>query len=175
MYFPTQGEEGGCKLTDKGRIALTDPDWLLPHRQESSAHTHQTTINAPNSQFGFVNSGSGSVSDFTQNIGQNLNDVTKLIDSLRKAAQTFPAEQREEALGHLDDLQEDLSKPERQEPSRIKRRLKALVAIVLTLGTMAAGTVDFANNLTDLSEKLGVPIELSQSQTSQQLPSADGR
>ncbi|NJR39730.1 MAG: hypothetical protein HC781_14050 [Leptolyngbyaceae cyanobacterium CSU_1_4] len=55
-------------------------------------------------------------------------------------------------MGHLDDLQEDLSKPERQEPSRIKRRLKALMAIAPTLGTMVAETADFTNNLTDLAE-----------------------
>jgi len=160
-----------CQLTSKGRVALENPD-LLQH-QDRNVPTHQTTINAPNSQFGFVNSGSGTVSDFTQNIGQNLNDINKMIDSLREAAQTFPSEQREEALGHLDDLQEDLSKLETQEPSRIKRRLKPLVAIALTLGTMTARTADFANNLTDLAEKLGSPIELNQAQTQQQLPSAD--
>jgi uncharacterized protein YjbI with pentapeptide repeats len=159
-----------CQLTSKGRVALENPD-LLQH-QDRNVPTHQTTINAPNSQFGFVSSGSGSVSDFTQNIGQNLNDINKLIGSLREATQTFPSAEREEALGHLDDLQEDLSKPERQEPNRIKRRLKPLVAIALTLGAMTATTAGFANDLTDLAEKLGYPIELNQSQT-RQIPSAD--
>jgi hypothetical protein len=111
-------------------------------------------------------------SNFSQNIGQNLAEITQLITTLRETAQTFPAEQREEVLGHLDDLQEELSKPEKQEPSRIKRRLKAsLMAIAI----ITAGTVDFTNNLTDLAEKLGVPIELNQSQTPQQLASADRR
>lgn len=136
--------------------------------------THQTIIQNPG-HIAALNTGSGTISHVTQNIGQNLSEITKLITTLRETAQAFPVEQREEALGHLDDLQEDLSKPERQEPSRIKRRLKALMAIALTLGTMAAGTIDFTNNLADLAEKLGVPIELSQFQTPQQLPSADGR
>lgn len=132
--------------------------------------THQTIIQNPG-HIAALNTGSGTISHVTQNIGQNLAEITKLITTLRETAQAFPAEQREEVLGHLDDLQEDLSKPERQEPSRIKRRLKALMAIAI----ITAGAIDFTNNLTDLAEKLGVPIELSQSQTPQQLPSGDGR
>lgn len=118
-----------------------------------SQPAHQTIIQNPG-HIAALNTGSGTISHVTQNIGQNLAEITQLITTLRETAQTFPAEQREEVLGHLDDLQEDLSKPERQEPRRIKRRLKGLMAIALALGTMAAGTVDFTNNLTDLAEKL---------------------
>jgi len=76
--------------------------------------TNQTTIHANN--VGFVNSGSGTVTDFSQTIGNNIDDITKLITALRDSARTFPEAQREEALVHLEDLQEDLSKPEKQKP-----------------------------------------------------------
>ncbi|KAM3114040.1 pentapeptide repeat-containing protein [Phormidesmis sp. 146-33] len=107
---------------------------------------------------GFVNSGDGTVSNFSQNIGNNINDITKLISVLRHTAQTFPQAQREEALVHLDDLQEDLSQPEKQKPQRIKTRLVALFAIATTVSGLVAGAADFSNNVLELSEKLDIEL-----------------
>ncbi|MBD2616320.1 pentapeptide repeat-containing protein [Nostoc punctiforme FACHB-252] len=131
--------------------------------------THKTTIHATN--VGFVQSGSGTVSNFSQSIGQNIDEISKIISSLRDMAQEFPEAQREEALVHLDDLEEDINKPEKRKPERIKTRIVALLTIAGTIASVIAGATDFSNNVLDLADKLNIPIEFSQSQHStQQLP-----
>lgn len=143
----------------------------MTHNQDKSV-TNQTKINAPNSSFGFVQSGSGTVSNFSQNIGQNFDDITRLLRSLREMAQDFPEPERQETLVDLDDLQEDISTPEKQKPERIKIRLRRLLLIAGTIAGVFVGAADFSNNVLELAEKLGVPIELSQPQPIQQLPSS---
>jgi hypothetical protein len=151
-----------CTLITGGYVTMT-------HNQDKSV-TNQTKINAPNSSFGFVQSGSGTVSNFSQNIGSNIDHITRLIRSLREMAQEFPESERQEALVHLDDLQEDISTPEKQKPERIKIRLGRLLGIAGTIASVVVIAADFSNNVLELAEKLGVPIELSQPQPMQQLP-----
>ncbi|MBE9211067.1 pentapeptide repeat-containing protein [Nostoc sp. LEGE 06077] len=131
--------------------------------------TNKTEINANN--VGFIQSGNGTVSNFSQNIGQNSDEITKIISSLRDLAQEFPDSKREEAMVHLDDLQEDISKPEKRKPERIKTRIVALLTIAGTIAGVIAGVTDFSNNVLELANKLNIPIEFSQSQQpTQQLP-----
>ncbi|NMG20957.1 hypothetical protein [Brasilonema bromeliae] len=102
-----------------------------------------------------------------QNISQNTDEITKLISSLRDMSQGFPEAQREATIVHLDDLQEDITIPEKQKKERFKTRLAALLAITGTLGGVVANSVDFGNKVLDLSKKLGVPIEIVQPQPKQ--------
>ncbi|RUT03648.1 hypothetical protein DSM106972_052870 [Dulcicalothrix desertica PCC 7102] len=134
---------------------------ILNMTQNQESITNQTKINTSNSTIGFINSGSGTVCNFSQHIGQNIDEVTKLITSLREIAKQFPDTQREEALVYLDDLQEDISTPEKQKPERIKIRLTRLLAIGGTIAGIVAGATDFSNNVLELSQKLNVPIELN--------------
>ncbi|WP_353929294.1 hypothetical protein WJM97_13305 [Okeanomitos corallinicola TIOX110] len=101
---------------------------------------------------------SQTASDFSQNIGQNIDEINKLINSLREIAQTFPDAQREQAIVHLEDLQEDIhiTIPEKRNP-RIKARIGALLALVGVIGGTVATAVDFSNNVLELSNKLGFP------------------
>ncbi len=101
----------------------------------------------------------------SQNINQNVDEIIKIIASLREMAQGFPEVQREEVMVHLDDLQEDISTPEKQKPQRVKTRIAAL----LTIAALVAGTADFANNVLELSEKLGVPVDINIPQVVQNL------
>jgi hypothetical protein len=153
---------------NKGTI-ITGGNVTMTHNQNESM-TNETTINAPNSSIGFVQSGSGSVSNFSQNIGQNVDEITRLINSLRDMAQEFPEAKREEALVHLDDLQEDINTPDKRKPQRIKTRLVALLTFATMSAGVLAGAADFSNNVLELSEKLGVSIELSHPQSTPQLP-----
>ncbi|MEG5171998.1 hypothetical protein [Microcoleus sp. B3-D7] len=153
---------------NKGTV-ITGGNVNMTQNQNESI-TNETTINAPNSSIGFVQSGSGTVSNFSQNIGQNVDELTRLINSLRDIAQTFPETEREEVLVHLDDLQDDINTPEKQKPQRIKLRLGRLFVIASTIAGVVAGSADFSNNLLELSEKIGVPIGLSQPQSTHQLP-----
>lgn len=109
--------------------------------------------------------------NLSQNINQSIDDITRLINSLREKAQEFPQDKREEALVHLDDLEEDISKPEKQKPERIKTRIIALITIAGTVFGVFANSADFTNNVLEIADKLGIPIptEISQRAT-QQLP-----
>lgn len=98
-------------------------------------------------------------SDFSQNIAQNSDEIVKIITSLREMAQEFPEEKREEIMVHLEDLEEDITKPEKLKPQRIKTRIMSLLTISGMLFNVVAGAADFSNNVLDLSEKLGVPVE----------------
>jgi hypothetical protein len=99
------------------------------------------------------------------NYGANLDEITRLLTALREQAQTFPAEHKDEALDLIEDLEADLQKPE-PDPNRIGRRLKRLAAVATTVGTLTAGAVtfsgninEFAGNVIELTETLGIPIE----------------
>ena len=100
--------------------------------------------------------------NFSQIVDQNIDEITRLICFLREMAQEFPEAQREQAIVHLDDLQEDITIPEKQKHQRIKTRIVALLAIAGTVTGIVAGAADFSNNVLELSEKLGVPIEIGQ-------------
>lgn len=99
-------------------------------------------------------------SNFSQtNINQNIDEITKLISSLRQMAQEFPQSQREEAMVCLDDLEEDINNPEKQKPERIKFRLNRLLVIAGIVITVVVNGADFANNVLELSEKLKIPLD----------------
>lgn len=154
---------------NKGTIITGDNVTMTQNQNEST--TNNTTIHN-NSSIGFIQSGNGTISDFSQNIGQNLDEITRLISSLRSMAQEFPEAEREAVLLHLDDLQEDINTPNKQKPQRIQHRLIALGGIAAMLFGIAHTAADFSNNILELSDKLGVriPIELGQPQSTQELP-----
>ncbi|MEM8612524.1 MAG: pentapeptide repeat-containing protein [Cyanobacteria bacterium P01_H01_bin.105] len=93
------------------------------------------------SQYGGINN----------NYGLNTEDITRLLTTLRDQAQTFPTDKQDEALDTLHNLERDLQE-DQPDQGRISRRLKKLVAIATSL-------TDFTNNVIELTEKLGIPIE----------------
>ncbi|ASC70547.1 hypothetical protein XM38_014870 [Halomicronema hongdechloris C2206] len=99
------------------------------------------------------------------NYGANLNEINRLLTTLRKQAQTFFAEHKDEALDLMDDLEAGLQKSE-PDPERIGRRLKRLVAVATAVGTITAGAVTFSEDLNELTanvikltETLNIPVE----------------
>lgn len=149
-------------------IVSTGDNVTMTNNQESI--TNSTSINAPASNIGFINSGNGTVSSFSQNIGQNSDDISRLINSLREVAKQFPEEQRLETFVTLDDLQADINDTDRLEPQKIKIRLRRLVIVAGAIAGFVAGAADFSNNVLELHEKLGmpVPVELEQLKLNQQ-------
>lgn len=151
------GMDYSCTLKSKGHTALEDPNFLLQSNQTNASQTHiyaQTV--------GFVNSGTGTVTNFSLNIGLNMSDINQLINSIRQHAGNFPEEQRDEVLLSLEDLESDLSQPDKQQPKRIQRRIATLWAVACILSAGLAGVTDFSNNVLELAEKLGTPIEFNQ-------------
>ena len=162
-YFPSLGGAGGCSLTSKGRVALTNPDLLLTPRREGSVNQ---TFNNNNDLRGsniinFANqvrdSASQNASQFSQAIGQNADEITRLITTLREQSQQFPQDQRDAAQIALDDLQQDLTTSEKIEPKRLKQRLISLLMVLKFLGSTVVTAADFANNALELVDKSGIP------------------
>ena len=86
-------------------------------------------------------------------------EVLSLLSSLQQVSQSFPETQREDTTICIDDLTRDLNHEPKPTPSRMKARIVTLFGIVLALGGGVAQTTDFANNVLDLSDKLGVSTE----------------
>jgi DeoR family transcriptional regulator, catabolite repression regulator len=149
-------KDHSCYLESKGEVALENPDFLLNSNKTNGNQTHiyaQTV--------GFVNSGNGTVANFSQNIGMHISEINQIIESIKQSAETFPEEQREEVFLSLEDLESDLSQPNKLQPNQI-RRIAALWAVACILGASVAGITGFSNDILELAEKLGVPIELNQ-------------
>lgn len=98
----------------------------------------------------------------TTYINQNSDEIARLLSVLREKAQSFPEEQKEETLMELDDLESDLQAPEKQDPKRLGKRLKRLmaagtaaVAISGSAATAAGHLNEFTTNVLELGEKIG--------------------
>jgi uncharacterized protein YjbI with pentapeptide repeats len=118
---------------------------------------------------------SQNASQFTQTIGQNADEISRLITALREQVQNLPEEQRNATNIGLDDLEGDLQKPN-IEPKRIKQRLIALLMVLGITGTTIANATDFTNNFFELADKFGIPkSELLQHVPSHLLPQSKQR
>ncbi|MEO1145129.1 MAG: pentapeptide repeat-containing protein [Cyanobacteria bacterium J06638_22] len=102
----------------------------------------------------------------TATINQNQEAINQLMTALRISAQAFPPEQKEEVMMELDDLAGDLSKPETQEPKRIGKRLKRIMAAGTAAAAIAGGAATFSENVNaftenviELGEKVGLVRE----------------
>jgi hypothetical protein len=137
-----------CNLGPKGKVALENPDFLRKSNQENM---NQTNIYAQT--VGFVNSGEGTVADFSQNIEQSQSEINRLINAIRQSAETLPEEHRDKAFLAIEDLEADLGQPDKLQPNRIRLRIAAL-----WLSARIADIADFSNNVFELAHKLGVPI-----------------
>jgi uncharacterized protein YjbI with pentapeptide repeats/predicted transcriptional regulator len=159
-YLSSLGEADECQLTDQGIVALTNPGLLLSSRGESSLNqtfnNYLSGANIANFANQVRDSASQNASEFSQAIGQNADDITRILVALREQAQQFPEDQRDAAQMGLDDLQQDLNTPEKLEPKRLRQRLISLLMVLRVLGSTVATAADFANNALELGNKFGI-------------------
>ena len=141
-----------------------------------------TTYNLQGSKFGggFAAEGGtqigGTLNDYSVTIGNNLDDIDRLLNTISEMVTRFPEEQREEAQVELDDLAEEIKTPEKHNPTRFKKRLRGLLAAGTTAAALATGAAnfsgdlnetavnfgEFSDNVIELGERLGVTIEKEQ-------------
>jgi internalin A len=100
-------------------------------------------------------------SNFTQTTGTSTAELLQLIASLRQTAAQFPVEAQEDLIIDIDDVEEEVKKPEAHRSlSRLKKRLTAL----LTTASLLSGSVAAANNFVDevveLGDKVGIELPL---------------
>ena len=161
-----------CTLTNKGKVAVEDPNNLI---KESTMANNEYNFNAPVGSVGNQGSqtniagevgGKQVIDDYSIIINENIDDINHLITSLREITRHFPDEQREDAEIEIDDLEEEIKSKEKQNPERIKRRLKRLASLGTSVAALSSFAVDVSDNLntftdhiTELGEKLEIPIE----------------
>lgn len=169
-----QAKDGEIVAYKQQSANLMEIAKLLAARPMNSEVNQTNTFNAPVGNIAGTNQGTMQA---IQNIyGPSADEISRLISTLREQAEAFPADNKDEALDVLDDLEADIQKPE-PDQNRIGRRLKRLVAIATAVGAIAGGAATFSGNLNDftsnvigLTETLGIPIEQVQPNP---LPPAD--
>ncbi|MGB5900144.1 MAG: DUF4926 domain-containing protein [Geitlerinemataceae cyanobacterium] len=98
---------------------------------------------------------------FNQTNNANTAELLQLVASLRQSAEQFPEDVREEIIIDIEDVETEIKKPETdRNQTRLKKRLIAIAAAATAVATPIAGMTDFANNLVDLGQKVGVEITL---------------
>ena len=97
--------------------------------------------------------------NFNQTSGASIAELLQLIANLRQTAAQFPLDVREELIIDVEDVEIEIQKPapERNIPKLKKRLLALFTAATVTFGAIA-GTTDFANNVLEISSKLGIEI-----------------
>ncbi|MEM7795811.1 MAG: hypothetical protein AAF579_15330 [Cyanobacteria bacterium P01_C01_bin.118] len=93
-----------------------------------------------------------------------MDEIAKLIQSLKTTIQTFPEEQQADIGIEIEDLQTDLADEQRRDPKRLGKHIRSFWPAAFAIAVGVAGVADFSNNVLELSEKLNVsiPIELIQ-------------
>ncbi|MEM6254748.1 MAG: pentapeptide repeat-containing protein [Cyanobacteria bacterium P01_D01_bin.156] len=121
------------------------------------------TFNAPVANAAVTNH--GTMSAIQNNYGPNTENITRLLTTLRDQAQTFPTGQKDDVNDALDLLEPEL-KAEQPDQNRISRQLKKLIALGTLITGLASGAAavsgdvsTFTDNVIELTEKLGIPIE----------------
>jgi hypothetical protein len=94
-----------------------------------------------------------------QTSGASVAELLQLITNLRQTADQFPSDIREELIIDVEDVEIEVQKPapERNIPKLKKRLLALFTAATVTFGAIA-GTTDFANNVLEIGNKLGIEL-----------------
>ncbi|WP_199288806.1 DUF4926 domain-containing protein [Pseudanabaena mucicola] len=98
-------------------------------------------------------------SNFTQTSGASVAELLDLINNLRQTAAQFPTEIREDITIDIDDVEAEIQKPEKERSlPKLKKRLVALLTAISVIGTPIANMTDFANNVMEIGNKLGIEL-----------------
>jgi len=100
----------------------------------------------------------GQFNDYSIQIDANIDEITRLIQSLKAATKTFPEVQQADIEVEIEELQADLADKRKRDPKRLGKRVRSLWLAACAIAVGVAGVADFSNNLLELSEKLDIPI-----------------
>jgi hypothetical protein len=100
-------------------------------------------------------------SQFNQNNNANTAEILQLISSMRESAEQFPEDIREGIIIDIEDIETEIQKPENQwDKTKLKQRLKGIVATVTAIAIPIAGITYFANTAIELGQRVGVELKL---------------
>jgi internalin A len=133
----------------------------------------EITNNNQNANIGnFVNEANDNAqvtaSNFSQTSGASTAELLQLIAAMRQTVAQLPPEIQEDIIIDIDDVEEQIKKPEQQRNlPRLKKRLVALAAVGTTLAAQISGATDYAGKAIDvgtkaveLGQKLGIELQL---------------
>ncbi|MBU7584714.1 MAG: GTP-binding protein, partial [Nostoc sp. TH1S01] len=154
------------KRDELERDRLTIVNQIYNNNQAEYKPMTQNTNNFQNSNIGiFANQvqdkASQQASDFTQTSGANITEILQLIGNLRQTAAQFPPEIRDDITIDIDDVEAEIQKPEpERNKTKITKRLVALGTAATVTFAGIAGMTDFANNVLEIGDKLGIELPL---------------
>ncbi|VXD25427.1 leucine-rich repeat domain-containing protein [Planktothrix paucivesiculata] len=97
----------------------------------------------------------------SQTSGVSTAELLQLIATMRQTATQFPQDIQEDIIIEIDDVEEELKKPEnKRNLTRLQKRLLALAMVGSMMATPIAGITDFTNNALDLANKMGIELQL---------------
>ena len=107
-------------------------------------------------------------SNFSQTSGANAAELLQIVATLRQLSTQFPPATQEEIIIDIDDVEAEIQKPEEQRNrARLKKCLKALLAVASAAAVSMAGANEFAGNanefadkVIDLGNKVGIELQL---------------
>jgi internalin A len=98
---------------------------------------------------------------FSQTSGTNTAELLQIIANLRQITTQFPQQSQDDIIIDLDDIEQEIKKPEKQRNiPKLRKRLVAIAAVALAIASPIAAIADFTNNITDLANKAGIEIQL---------------
>ena len=114
-----------------------------------------------NATIGIVaqNQAQATVSNLNQTSGASVAELMQIISTMRQTAAQFPPDIRDDIIIDIDDVKEEIQKPERN-LLKVKKRLLALLTAVSVVAAPIAGMTDFANNVMEIGSKLGIELKL---------------
>ena len=153
-------------LVDIAKLAVSRP--ISNKASVNMTHNSPQNNNFPDSQIGSVaianevkDSAQQTASGGIQINNANTAELLQLISSVRQTADQFPEGIREGIIIDIEDVETEIKKPENQwNKTRLKKSLTALVAAGTAFGVGIAGMADFADNVIDVSHKLGIELKL---------------
>ncbi|MEA5603738.1 DUF4926 domain-containing protein [Nostoc sp. UHCC 0252] len=112
---------------------------------------------------GFVaqNQAQATVTNLNQTSGASVEELMQIISNLRQTAAQFPPEIRKNIISNIDHVEVEIQKPEKERNlPELKKRLLAAIAAGTLVAAPIAGMTDFANNVIDLGNKVGIELKL---------------
>lgn len=99
------------------------------------------------------------------NKNASITEILQLIASMRETAAQFPEDIRDGVFTEIQDVEEEIKKPENQrDKGKLSQRITALIAAGTAIMIQIPAAADFTNNVTDLAQIVGVEIPMRSGQ-----------
>ncbi len=136
-------------------------DKVIGNKQQTQFTNHLQGANIANFANTMEGNATQSAENFSQTSGTSTAELLQLVAALRQSVAQFPPAVQEDLIIDLEDVEAEIQKPEAErKPSKLKKRLTALIAAASVVAAGVAGANEFVDNVQALGEKLGIELPL---------------